>query len=61
MPVEKTHHDLYTIALATLEAGKDLAPAAIFVCGVCGHTHVGGAPDRCPVCGAAREKFDEVY
>jgi len=60
MAVEKTHHDLYAGALATLESGKDLAADSIHVCQVCGHTHVGGAPDRCPVCGAGREKFAEV-
>ena len=60
MAVEKTHHDLYAGALASLEGGKDLAAEPIHVCQVCGHTHVGGAPDRCPVCGAGREKFTEV-
>ena len=58
--VEKTHYDLYSQALETLEAGKDLAPAAIYVCDVCGHTHVGEAPEKCPVCGAAKTKFKEV-
>ena len=58
--VEKTHHDLYSKALETLEAGRDLPPASIFVCDVCGHTAVGGAPDKCPVCGAPRAKFKEV-
>ena len=52
--VEKTHHDLYSKALETLQAGKDLTPAAIYVCDVCGHTHAGEAPDKCPVCGAPR-------
>ncbi len=58
--VEKTHHDLYSQALEAFEAGQDLAPAAIYVCDVCGHTHVGGAPDKCPVCGAPKTKFKEV-
>ncbi len=58
--VEKTHYDLYGKALEALEAGKDLTPASIYVCDVCGHTHVGGAPDRCPVCGAPTSKFKEV-
>lgn len=58
--VEKTHYDLYSNALETLEAGKDLPPAAIYVCEVCGHTHVGEAPEKCPVCGAAKSKFKEV-
>ena len=58
--VEKTHHDLYSKALETLEAGKDLTSASIYVCDVCGHTHVGEAPDKCPVCGAPKSKFKEV-
>jgi len=58
--VEKTHFDLYSKALETLNAGKDLSPASIFVCDVCGHTHVGEAPDKCPVCGAPKSKFREV-
>ena len=51
---------LYSQAMESLEAGKDLTPAAIYVCDVCGHTHVGEAPDKCPVCGAAKSKFREV-
>ena len=58
--VEKTHYELYSRALEAFEAGQDLAPAAIYVCDVCGHTHVGGAPDKCPVCGAPKAKFKEV-
>ena len=51
---------LLSPALETLEAGKDLPPDSIYVCDVCGHTHVGGAPDKCPVCGAPKTKFKEV-
>ncbi len=58
--VEKTHYELYTKALETLLTGKDLPPAAIFVCDICGHTHVGEAPDKCPVCGAMKSRFKEV-
>ncbi len=58
--VEETHHDLYGKALEALEAGKDLTPASIYVCDVCGHTAVGEAPDKCPVCGAPKSKFKEV-
>ena len=58
--VEKTHYDLYGKALETLEAGTDLPPASIYVCDVCGHTHVGEAPDKCPVCGAPKNRFKEV-
>jgi rubrerythrin len=58
--VEKIHHDLYTEALETLAAGKDLPSADIHVCDVCGNTVVGEAPDKCPVCGAPRAKFRAV-
>jgi rubrerythrin len=27
------------------------------VCEVCGHTVVGAAPDRCPICNMARDRF----
>lgn len=58
--VEKTHYDLYSKALETLESGTDLTPTAIYVCDVCGHTHLGEAPDKCPVCGAPKTRFKEV-
>lgn len=60
MAVEQTHHKLYSEALASLKAGKDLPGATIFVCQICGHTAVGGAPEKCPVCGATKDKFVEV-
>jgi rubrerythrin len=60
LAVEATHCKLYSDALARLKAGKDLPTASIYVCPVCGHTVTGGAPDRCPVCGAPKEKFFEV-
>jgi len=58
--VERIHYDLYSKALETLVAGADLPSAAIHVCGVCGNTVVGDAPDKCPVCGAPKVKFTEV-
>ena len=60
MEVEHTHHDLYCKALESLTAGKDLAASSFYICDVCGHTHVGEAPDKCPVCGAPKSKFKEV-
>jgi rubrerythrin len=58
--VEEIHHGLYSKALETLTAGKDLPAASIHVCEVCGNTVVGEVPDKCPVCGAAKSKFKEV-
>lgn len=60
MTVEGTHYGLYGEALQALEAGHDLAAAEIVVCEVCGHTAVGHAPDKCPVCGAAASRFRKV-
>jgi rubrerythrin len=61
MAVEEVHHGLYSQALAQVRAGKDLADQKIWVCPFCGHTHVGDeAPDKCPVCGAKKEKYAEV-
>jgi rubrerythrin len=60
MAVEAVHHNLYTLALESLKAGRDLAEAKIWVCPVCGDTFVGSLPEKCPVCGAPREKLLEV-
>jgi len=60
MAVEETHHGLYGEALDAVGSGKDLPAAPIRVCDVCGHTVVGDAPDKCPVCGAAASHFLEV-
>lgn len=60
LAVEKIHHGLYTQAIGAVKGGKDLAAAKIFVCGVCGNTVLGEAPDKCPICGAPRSKFSEV-
>ncbi len=58
--VEKIHHKLYEDALKSVETGKDLAKNDIFVCPVCGYTHEGAPPDKCPVCGTPKEKFKKI-
>jgi rubrerythrin len=60
LAVERIHHNLYTVALKTLSAGKDLEPSSICVCNMCGNTVMGEAPDRCPVCGALKTRFFEI-
>jgi len=60
MAVEEVHHKLYSEAAAAVQGGKDLPEASIYVCEVCGHTVVGEAPDKCPVCGVPKSKFAEV-
>ncbi|MBY9005095.1 MAG: rubrerythrin family protein [Candidatus Lokiarchaeota archaeon] len=58
--VEKIHHELYKKALEAVEDGKDLKNDDIHVCSVCGYTHEGEAPDKCPVCGAVKKAFNKV-
>ena len=60
MAVEQIHHDLYQEALESVKSGKDLAETQIFVCQICGNTVKGPPTDKCPICGAVKEKFTEV-
>lgn len=52
--VEQTHAELYQKALDSLE---DPQECEYYVCSVCGHTHEGEAPEKCPVCGAKAGAF----
>ncbi len=60
MAVEEIHFNLYNAAFEAVKAGNDLTANAIHVCGVCGNTVYGEAPDKCPVCGALKAQFAEV-
>lgn len=57
MEAEKVHAGLYKKAEAAVDEGKDLGYFPIQVCSMCGFTVEGEAPDKCPVCGAPKEKF----
>jgi rubrerythrin len=56
---EKTHEEMYADAKEAVAAGKDIESAPVYVCPVCGHTVIGGAPDKCPVCKVSGKKFLE--
>lgn len=58
--VEKLHHSLYQKALETVKAGQKMKDEPYFVCQVCGNTVAGGAPEKCPICGALRKMFKKV-
>jgi len=60
LAVEEGHYALYGDAIAAAGAGQDLPAAKVYVCDVCGHTVVGSAPERCPICNALRSKYTEV-
>ena len=54
---EKIHAKLYEDARKRVEEQKDAEIDEIYICPVCGYTHVGTPPERCPVCGLASDKF----
>jgi rubrerythrin len=54
---EKIHAEMYTQAKRAVDSGKDIELGPIRICGVCGYTVEGDAPDFCPICGAKKEKF----
>jgi rubrerythrin len=58
--VEKIHEELYKAALEQIEE-SDIEAADYYVCPVCGHTHVGSEPpEKCPICGAKRDRYMKV-
>lgn len=59
LEAEKIHEVMYADAITAVAEDKDIASAAVFVCPVCGHTVIGEAPDRCPVCGLPHDKYIE--
>jgi rubrerythrin len=54
---EKIHAEMYTDAKKAAEANEDIDIAEVYICPVCGFTHIGEPPDRCPVCNVKSEKF----
>jgi rubrerythrin len=54
---EKIHRPLYKEALGKVAAGGDLGDEPIYICNHCGHTGVGEAPDKCPICGNPKKNF----
>jgi len=56
---EKMHKTLFETALYSVNSGNDVNIGQIQVCKVCGYTLEGDAPDKCPLCGAPKDKFIE--
>jgi rubrerythrin len=57
LEAEKIHASLYRKAKQAVDQGKDVTLGPIRICSVCGYTVEGDAPDKCPMCGASRDKF----
>jgi rubrerythrin len=54
---EKIHADMYADAKEAAETGEDIVIDQVYICPVCGFTHIGEPPDRCPVCDTKKDRF----
>jgi len=57
LQAEKVHAGMYTKAKEAALGGEDVTLGQVYVCSVCGWTGEGEPPDKCPLCGAKKEKF----
>jgi len=58
--VEQVHAGLFSKVVEALKNNKELANVDYYVCGLCGNTVEGEAPEKCPICGAPKAKFFKV-
>jgi len=57
LEAEKIHAEYYKNAKENALKGKDWEIPDIYICPVCGWTHIGEPPDECPICKVKKEKF----
>ncbi|MGB9631543.1 MAG: rubrerythrin family protein [Candidatus Methanodesulfokora sp.] len=57
LEAEKIHADLYEKAIEAVKSERDFEGEKVYVCPICGFISVGEAPEKCPICGAPKEKF----
>ncbi len=57
LEAEKIHMKMYQDAKTSAEKDKDIDIKEIYICPICGFTHIGKPPEYCPVCGAPNSKF----
>jgi rubrerythrin len=50
MEAEKIHAAMYEDAKKSIENEKDIEMEEIYICPICGYTHIGSV-EKCPVCG----------
>jgi len=58
--VEQIHASLYAKAIGALKSKEALAETDYYVCTVCGNTVEGNPPERCPICGAPKNRFNKT-
>lgn len=54
---EMVHKRLFEKAMDSVEKGRDMELCTVQVCPICGYTHEGDAPDKCPLCDAVKADF----
>ncbi len=57
LEAEKVHAGMYEKARQAVLAGRDATVGDLYICEVCGWTVEGEAPERCPICGATKDRF----
>ena len=57
LEAEKIHEVLYGDARNTVEGKSDLPKNSVYVCANCGHTVIGEAPDKCPICAKPKDWY----
>ena len=57
---EKVHAGLFRQALEAMKGGKDLSQMEVYLCPVCGDVEFGVPPDKCPICGAPKAKYQKI-
>lgn len=60
LEAEKNHLPLCEEAKSALDSDEDVGDDPVFVCGRCGRTVRGEAPERCPICNTPGDEW-EVY
>lgn len=57
LEAEKIHAAMYDDAKKTVMEKQDIEIGTIYVCDVCGWTHDGELPEKCPICQAPQSKI----
>jgi len=60
LEAEKVHARLFKQALEALKGGKDLSKMEVYLCPVCGDVEFGEPPEKCPICGAPKAKYQKI-
>jgi rubrerythrin len=57
LAAEKIHAEFYKQAKEQVQKNEDMKIDEVYVCPICGYTHIGSSPEKCPVCNAPKDKF----